>query len=39
MRNITHYLTLLFLAIFILTGCNSENNKNTKDKGEQNENE
>ena len=30
MKNITHFLTLLFLALFLLSGCNSENNKRTK---------
>lgn len=30
MRNLTYFFTLMFLSIFILTGCNSENNKNTK---------
>jgi len=35
MRNITRYLTLLFLVIFIITGCNSENNKNPKSKNEE----
>jgi hypothetical protein len=35
MRNITRYLALIFLAIFILTGCNSENNKNPQSKTEE----
>lgn len=35
MRSITHFITLLFLAIFILNGCNSENNKNSKSKNEE----
>ena len=35
MRNITHFLTLLFLTTFILNGCNSENNKNSKSKKEE----
>jgi hypothetical protein len=30
MKNITHFLNLFFLALFLLSGCNSESNKRTK---------
>lgn len=35
MKNLTHFLILLFLAIFILNGCNSENNNNSVSKNEE----
>ena len=35
MKNLTHFQILLFLAIFILNGCNSENNNNSVSKNEE----